>query len=280
MAILQSSPVQEAPLLVIMWACLSACAGLPLEPRSAVTLERAWGVAGGPTEEDAQGLVRMVEHVLPFYRVLDGFEERPLRAHMTSFAEGSKWEGITVEPLTGPPWLAVAREAEFLELAVAHELAHFYFEKQQARFPSVLEEGLCDLLAGQVYDDREYYSKRLMIAGLAYLDPRKFSLDDPRHAPAIEDLRASALGVQEALALTTAELVSVKRTTLISCYGLGYVLARQIGWEGIVILLRRADLENRDRVPAAWILEQAGLSPPYDQGLREILLQEWQRVQP
>ena len=267
-------PITPALLALVLSVCLSGCLGVPTEPRSAVILEQPWGIAGGQSREEAQRLVQMVEHVLPAYRDLEGFVERPLRAHITGSLGHARLAGITVEPLVGGAWLAVDRDSQDFELALAHELAHFYFEEQQARFPSIIEEGMCELLSDLAYDASDLFRRRLMLAGVAYLDHLEFRVKDPRGKLSVESLRANAPDIEAALAMDWAELFGADRATAVACYGLGYLLVRRIGWDGILSLLRRADRGQHAMVPNAWIMEQAGLRPPYDLDLRRILVQE------
>lgn len=252
---------------------LSGCRGLPSEPQSAARQERPWGLAGGQSEEEAQRLAGMVEHILPAYRGLEGFIERPLRAHMTGSLGGAHLAGVTVEPLVGDPWVAVNREAQDLELALAHELAHFYFQEQQLRFPSIIEEGMCELLSGLAYDASDFYRRRLTLAGVAYLDQLEFRVTDPRGKLSVDALRAAAPDIEDALAMNWSQLFRADRATAVTCYGLGSFLARRIGWEGLLRLVRRADRDEHAKVPIPWILDAAGIQDPYQVSLRAALIE-------
>lgn len=252
---------------------LSGCRGVPREPKSATILERSWGIAGGRSDQEAQRLIHMVEHVLPAYRGLEGFVERPLRAHITGSLGGAHLAGITVEPLVGHPWVAVNREARDFELALAHELAHFYFEEQQARFPSIIEEGMCELLSGLAYDASDLFRRRLMLAGVAYLDHLEFRVKDARGKLSVAALRAAAPDIEEALAMNWSRLFRADRATAVACYGVGFLLVQRIGWQGLLRLVQRADRSDQAKVPIPWILEAAGLEQPLEDSLRAALIE-------
>ena len=154
---------------ILLALFLTSCV-LPSEPRSAVRIEREWGFAGGANEDEALKLADIVKRVLPHFQALEGFVQRPLRIHFADDLGHDKLTGITVWPALGSPWSAVKRGNEQLENTVAHELAHFYFRGIKSKFPSVMREGIADLLANRVFPDPNGRERSLVMVAASYLD--------------------------------------------------------------------------------------------------------------
>jgi hypothetical protein len=132
--------------------------------------ERFWGVAGGQSSAEAIELAGIVESILPTYRSLEDYDPSPLRIHFTDKVDIDTADGITVERGYSHDWVSVSRSAENAPLVVAHELGHFYFQNYHARFPSVLEEGICELMASMCLGSDALGKQSLFLASLSYVD--------------------------------------------------------------------------------------------------------------
>lgn len=245
----------------ILCALVCGCAGLPSEPQSFFVVERSWGIAGGRSEEESLFLAGIIEEVLPVYSELQGFTERPLRAHLTGDLGIDHFAGMTVEAPGRRAWIMVRRNANNVELTVAHEMAHYYFEELQSKFPIIVEEGLCEMQSGMVFDAEEQFETRVLMAAASHLDHVIIEVDGPEAKAMLVWLLEAVPSVEEALQLGWRGNLKATPRTAATSYGLGWLLVKLIGWEGMLELARRADQEGFEHVPTEWILTAAGIQP-------------------
>lgn len=177
---------------------------------------------------------------------------------------------------------------EDLALHLAHELVHVLADDRWKRLPGAAEEGLCDLAAVLAVPGpgRRQHVKRLVEASACFggFDVLVEVAGGPAGAVVVHRLR-----------LTFADGRPVDRRTLFDLgdeevfrlatgrdgrglYGLGYLVVaeavRREGLSGLYDLCRRAEEEGLDPVPAAWLLEAAGLDggePSFRRALGRLL---------
>lgn len=242
-------------------ALASACSNLPPEPNNPVLAQQTWGVASGRSELETSELVAIVNNSLPHLRAMEGFVDMPLRIHLTDDLGAPGRAGITIETSLGDSWVAVVRAQENLAFVVAHELAHFYFQEYQALFSPVLEEGLCDLIADQIYGTNSMEKSQVVIALVSYMDRVNLKLEGPLSKSRIARLMLDVPPLEEVLAYASKTILQTDDLEAQRIYGIGQMLAINIGLQGLQQLAERCQEEGRERVPIAWILEAAELDP-------------------
>ncbi len=245
----------------------------PTEPDSPVRVERSWGFAGGESEQEAQQLAASIEKVLEYYTSLEGFSARPLRAHFADHLMYDKIAGIRKEPLFGGAWIAVRRDAKNVENTLAHEMAHFYFPDVHDRFPAVLEEGLCEFLADQIFPAPDTRETRLVFVGASYLDSFLIEVKDATGKRMLPYLVQPVPSIEEIFEIGWYENFSGDTRVNETLYGLGWLIAERIGWEGLVALARRGDEAGASTIPPEWILAAADLHPLTHEKLRDAIHQ-------
>lgn len=255
--------------LISLCLLVSGCSTLPSEPRSSFLVERSWGVAGGRTQEEALYLAGIIEEVLPVYTELEGFTQRPLRAHLTGDLGVDHFAGMSIEAPGSRAWIMVRRGAEDVELTVAHEMAHYYFDELQSKFPTIVEEGLCELQSGMVFDAQEQFETRLVMAAVSHLERVTIEVQGAKSKAMLAWLLESVPSIEEALEIGRSANLETSLRTAATSYGLGWLLVELIGWEGMLLLARRSDQEGLERVPVEWILAAAGLQPLTQENLEQ-----------
>ena len=248
-------------LLLLVSIGTAACTGLPRAPRNPVVLERGWGIASGRSDAQAERIAAAVEEARGVFAALPGFVDRAVAVH--AVAGPLPWDsvGITLEPRRGEPWIEVEDTGESVPFVVAHELAHVYFAGLSAALPQLLEEGLCDLLAARVFEDRSLHQARLGTAAVSYLDSFTLSIRGAGAKRYLRYLVQEVPTVEEALELDSDDFLRSEARAKDAFYGLGWTLATCIGFEEIVALVGRARGAGLERVPPAWVLAAAGLDP-------------------
>ena len=247
--------------LIGLCLLVSGCTSLPSEPSSSFVVERSWGLAGGRTQEESLYLAQIVEKVLPVYSRLEGFTQRPLRAHLTGDLGVDHFAGMSIEAPDSRAWIMVRRDAQDVELTVAHEMAHYYFDELQSKFPTIVEEGLCELQSGMVFDAREQFETRLVMAAVSHLERVTIEVQGAESKAMLAWLLESVPSIEEALEIGRSGNLETSLRTAATSYGLGWLLVELIGWEGMLLLAHRSDQEGLERVPAEWILAAADLQP-------------------
>lgn len=169
--------------------------------------------------------------------------------------------------------ILLSRAADDLERTLAHELAHAALGEEWALLPGTVEEGLCDLVSELLCPEGatrlragRLCSAALACGGLA-LELRLQSGSDGRQWVARVTLAGEDQGEdpQRAVFAVEAGLSSTALTTGTKrgFYGLAYLLvsraAERVGLDGLHALCEEATTEGLDRVPAAQLLEAAGL---------------------
>lgn len=261
------------PRLLVFALLFAASCITPSEPDSPVRVERSWGFAGGKSEQEAQELAANIEKVLQYYTTLEGFSTRPLRAHFADHLMYDKIAGVRKEPLLGGAWIAVRRDANNVENTLAHEMAHFYFEDVHDRFPAVLEEGLCEFLADQVFPAPKTRQTRLVFVGASYLDRFLIEVKDAKGKEMLPYLVQPVPSVEEIFEIGWYENFSGDVRVNETLYGLGWLIAERIGWEGLIALARRGEEAGVSTVPSEWILAAADLHPPTSEKLSAAIVQ-------
>ncbi|MEO2144880.1 MAG: hypothetical protein ABGY32_03180 [bacterium] len=167
----------------------------------------------------------------------------------------------------------LARNADNLERTLAHELAHAALDEPWQMLPGTLEEGLCDLVSARLCPQgaSRLRAGRLCSAALACgglkLELRLSWPDDQRQWLARVTLSGEDQGdsPQQEVFEVEAGLSSTALTsgTKRGFYGLAFLVMERatanIGLEGIRDLCQRAETEDLDEVPPAWLLEAAEL---------------------
>lgn len=247
-------------LLAALW-CGVSCSVLPTEPNSSMAQEHSWGMAFGDSPEQAQFLAKIIEQVLPIYRKLAGFKDRPLRAHLTNEDLRDHLNGLSVEPWIGRAWIAIEAGSSNVPNTVAHELAHFYFHDFQSLFPAVVAEGISDELADSVFRDKQDSDLKLLTAAVSYLDRFTIHVSGKAAKENLYYLAQEVPPIEEVLALTRHQNFSADPRAMVSNYGVGWMLVRVIGYDGLVELAQRCRHAGLDRVPVEWLLTAADLAP-------------------
>lgn len=265
-------PMIRSRLPALLLVLSTGCVLVP-EPHSSVLLERPWGIAGGESEEEALHVAAIVEQVLPVFRELEGFEERPLRVHLTDDLGQEGFSGITSEPLFGDSWIAVLRGAEDAEHTVAHEMAHFYFDELQSRFPTVLSEGASELLADRVFPSPKRRMTLMVMAAASYLDNLTIEVRGREAKKNLPYIVQPVPSVEEVFEIGWYDNLQAESRVKAALYGLGWIIAERIGWDGMVALAGRCADEGLEVVPAEWIRSAAGIEPPTQEALRDAIFQ-------
>lgn len=203
------------------------------------------------------------------YTELEGFTQRPLRAHLTGDLGVDHFAGMSIEAPGSRAWIMVRRDAEDVELTVAHEMAHYYFDELQSKFPTIVEEGLCELQSGMVFDAQEQFETRLVMAAVSHLERVTIEVQGAKSKAMLAWLLESVPSIEEALEIGRSANLETSLRTAATSYGLGWLLVELIGWEGMLLLARRSDQEGLERVPVEWILAAAGLQPLTQENLEQ-----------
>jgi len=253
--------------LLVVAALLSGCASLPREPKNPLAYEADWGRASATTPEDLARLNFAVEHARDVLGRLPGFVDRPLRLHMVQELE-RRWAGLTVTRDDGSGYVLIDKGTENLPSIVAHELVHFYFRESNARFPQLVQEGICELLAHRVFEDDRARDQRCISAALSYL--KRYTLEVDLSAPAAilgfyyEDVPT----IEAALQLDAREYLMADARALDAFYGLGWMIVANIGYEELFSLAERLDATDASQVSPSTILAAAGIDPSDDTTVR------------
>ncbi|MAB79384.1 MAG: hypothetical protein CMJ89_08520 [Planctomycetes bacterium] len=247
-------------LLAALW-CGASCSVIPIEPNSSTGQENPWGMAFGDSPEQARFLAEIIEQVLPVYRELAGFKDRPLRAHLTNEDLRDHLNGLSVEPWIGRAWIAIEAGSSNVPNTVAHELAHFYFHDFQSLFPAVVAEGISDELADSVFRDQPNFDLKLITAAVSYLDRFTIRVSGKAAKESLYYLVQEVSPIEEVLSLTRHQNFSADPRAMASNYGVGWMLVRVIGYDGLVELAQRCRHAGLDRVPIEWLLSAANLAP-------------------
>ncbi len=273
-AILERAMIRRRMLFVLtVFALTSGSCILPSEPNSRFRVDRAWGFAGGANLEEATRLAGIVEEVLPELRVLGKFEERPLRIHFAKSTGPKLTEGITVDPFIGKPWVAVRRDREDVENTVAHELVHFYFDSVLTKFPAVMQEGMAEHVAGQLFPVPDRRVRLLVFVGAAYLDHLTIEVSGATAKQSLPYVFKPVPPIEEVFRIDWYGNLKADARARQALYGLGLLVAERIGWEGLLDLAKRCDEAGRKRVPAEWIRAAGGIEPPNQVNLRNALFE-------
>jgi len=181
--------------------------------------------------------------------------------------------GVKQEPFLGEPWIAVTRDGDHVAHNLAHEMAHFYFEDVHERFPTVLEEGLCEYLAGQVYPAPKQQRSHLCYVAASYLDSFVIEIRDAEGKAWLPFLVQPVPSVEEVFDIGWYENFHGDPRVNATLYGLGWLIADRIGWEGLIQLAIRCREEGLEVVPGEWIRAAAGIEPPTQERLRAAILE-------
>lgn len=141
--------------------------------------------------------------------------------------------GETVNGLSGftPPIVCLERGHHDNRQVVAHELSHHYQRRWPARLPTVVDEGLADLVAGMARDqleevrERHYHTLRRT---------RVQSIDHVLELPA-EDFE----GIPHLWGSCAVRSV-------------GFAIVDKLGVEGLLQMCQRANALDLDAVPSDW----------------------------
>ncbi len=248
--------------LPILLLALAGCGGLPSRPESPVVLQRPWGSAGGRTLAEAERMVAAVEAARQVLAPLPGFVDRPLSVHLLAGPLPEEMSGTAFKPDRGDPWIEVGDDGgASVEPTTAHELVHVYFEEFSSFLPPLLEEGLCELLSSRVFERRDAFQARVGTAAVSYLDSITLNLHGAEAKTLLRYLVQEVPPIETALELGPDEFNESEMRAKAAYYGLGWMLATCIGFEGLAALVERARGEGLERVPSSWILAAAGLEP-------------------
>ncbi len=198
---------------------------------------RAW------RREDAERVTALRLTIEPRVRALLGERRRSPEVWLIAernqeFDLGAVWAG---KILLSPD----SRSKE--DLALAHELAHWYCEGAWNRLPPIVEEGLADLVAAAVLP-----RWRLAIPLAHKMNLEAVQITDLEPLPLLEGGEWLALD-DERRAL---ELRAI-----------GYAFAARIGIDRLRRLCQQAQAEGLERIPAARLLESADIDPADESGL-------------
>jgi hypothetical protein len=274
-------PARSCAFLAPLALLLGACHVLPPSEQVSGTA----GTVRATRRTQATEVSRMLDDLAPRVRALvPDARERPLSVWVQHVPE-LYWLPQTVMPeadgfyAPGMHRIHLREAAEDLDRTLAHELVHATLGESWERLPGTLEEGLCDVLAAQLCPESaaRLRAGRLSSAVLA-LGSITLELDGtlpPEASPAGIGTRFLAhLRVDGAAAApvdpfdvfrSSAGLSSTKLSPHVkkALYGLaGMVVQRVVdrhGIGGLHELCLRAKHEDKDLVPAGWILEAAGL---------------------
>lgn len=254
--------------ILLCGLCTVSCTTLPFEPDSPVLAEHEWGTAGGQSPEEVSDLANIVESVLPLFREMRGFVDSPLRIHLVEHVGVGQRDGLTVEmPFLGQ-WVSVRRGSPVVPFVVAHEMAHFYFQDYQDLFPAVLEEGVCDLLATEIYTDNGAGRTQIAIAMVSYLEHVKIEMIGVQSKVRAAQLLLDVPSIEELLDYEGDDLLDINGdVAALRVYGIGRMLAVVIGIQGLQDLAERCEDQGLEMIPSEWILEAAGLVPPSQDNL-------------
>lgn len=261
-------------LCALALAGLAACAQFPSVPDCEAYRTTTWGEAGARTPAEVEELVETVEASLAIYSEVTGFQQCPVRVYFTDDVGYPHRAGVTIRESGGRVWVAVERGSEHRRLVLAHELAHVYFADYLAKFPAIVEEGICDQLALRVVDAADAGPDEVAFAMIAFLDPLRFAVEGPRSRALVSDLLEIDATYVDTLALDGDELLEQEAAYATACYGLGSLFAEAIGQQGLDDLVQRCDEEGLERIPDAWVLDAAGFQPP----TQEALLRAFRKV--
>lgn len=175
--------------------------------------------------------------------------------------------------VAGAGRIHLRRDAEHLDRTLAHELVHASLGEAWRTLPGTLEEGVCDVASAALCPDAAGSLRAGRLAAAAFatgglvvelLAPRHgagpapvriaLSADPPLEIDPLEVFRARG-------GLAPSSLSPARKRAL---YGLAYLVVERIverrGWPGLHALVARAEADERERVPEAWLLDAAGLS--------------------
>lgn len=232
--------------LWIVGACSSA-PSLPCEARGTDWVVRAERAG------DAERVGRLLDRLVPAVRAELGAQAALVTVLVAREGMPDRADGRTLRNgviLLDP----AATDAEAL---LAHELAHRFLETSEAwdRLPPIVEEGLADVVAGEVVPGMAF-SIELHHLGLL---PERGSLDSGRRAIRtilLEDM----YGEDDAHALRLRAI--------------GFVLARRLGVGGLRALCEEARRREHEKVPADWLLEACGVGEREEVGVWARILGE------
>jgi hypothetical protein len=219
-------------------------------------------MAGATTLSDAQRVDGIVRSVLDDFRSLEGFSGVPVRVHLTpERLFRADLAGVTLRRTGGDTWIAVRSDVQNVPGSIAHELVHACFGEIHDYLPTVLEEGLCELLAERIFPDERETQSRLMLAAAGYLDRFTVHVMGGNAKEGLKFLVGDVAPIEEVLTHTWRDHLEAGDRTRQNNYGFGWVLARVIGFDGLVALVHKCRAEGLDVVPVPWILAAAGLDP-------------------
>ncbi|MFT5052263.1 MAG: hypothetical protein ACI8QZ_003696 [Chlamydiales bacterium] len=253
--------------LLLALPLLGGCASLPPEPENPITHHAEWGTASASTVADIARLSDAVEQALVVLRPLPGFVDRPLRMHMVKQLE-RRWAGLTVTRDDGAGYVLIDSGTANLPSIVAHELVHFYFRESNSRFPQLVQEGACELLAHRVFEDDRARDQRCISAALSYLRRYTLQVDLSEPSAILGFYYKDVPTIEQAMQLDAREYLEADARALDAFYGLGWMIVSSIGYEELYSLAERLGATEARPVAPALILTAAGIDPMDDTSVR------------
>jgi hypothetical protein len=260
-----------------------------LSPPPPIVVETPFGDVRAMSEAKAAEVAELLEDLAPRVReLLPGCQERSVDVWVQDQLQVYRYQERP-ESVRGFTLLAGDFDARRIHLQsdsespwyLAHELVHALVDRSWRALPGILEEGLGDVIAGQLEPEhaRRIRTHRLLnvsaVAGgfdltLAYSVPQDGQLASqwPR-----ERRTTRVRPVQPVASAMLDELLRMPRTALHEryseipeCYyGVAWLLSSRIverrGLAGLHELCLRADGEGRALVPPEWIYAAAELEP-------------------
>lgn len=246
----------------------AGCRMIDRVPPNPLQRDHAWGTVTARTEDELERLANATELFRSRMQGRVGFVDAPTTIHLVDRIPGQGGiQGAYVNTGPWPSYVLVEREHELVPL-LAHELGHHYFDDLFEVFPPALEEGMCELIAYELGDPNP---TGVPFLALAYLD--RFVLRS--EVGGAQSLMRTALESERPLgSLLRTSRRDVRNLTSAGflARGLGFVLAREAGFDTLAQLGLRARSEGRPRVPDEWIFEAAAFDPTTRDDLERALM--------
>jgi hypothetical protein len=218
------------PLLLLAPGCATTFATPPILTSSPSGEVRAW------TDADAARARHELEQLGPRIRDLLGSRRGP--PHVILARETIPGP---VDALLAGEQIVIGAEAREQEcVMLAHELAHWYLDGVWVALPGSVEEGVADLVAGEVLPEWSTALRGQHVQALVTTEP----LPDP--GPAL-------------LHSCEIDLEPQDEAQLRASRALGYAVARRIGLARLRVLCEAARAEGRKSLTSAQLMDEARL---------------------
>ena len=262
---------------------LAACQVLPPQHSSAAQA----GMVRAQSQAQADDVARMLDRLQPeVVALLPDSRARDLEVWVQETPALYRFATSAYNDADGfwaaePKRIHLRSGADDLQRTLAHELVHSSLGPSWKALPGTIEEGLCDALSAELCPDSRARLRAGRLSSAAFaLGGLVLELDievPPDAHPAALAMRYSArlrlegdppievdpmdvFRIQAGLSSTS--MASERKKAF---YGLAYVATERIlargGVDALHALCRRAAADDREEIPAEWLLEAADLTP-------------------